>query len=211
MIYPELIKKVLPPALVGIFAAIIMGAVLSTFNSVLNSAATIFSMDIYKGYFYKNASERQLVKVGKYLSALLAIFAILVAPMVANAPEGLYQLLQQLNGIYFIPVASILIAGFFIKQISALGAKVSLIVGLSFYILMTFILKTDIHFVHIWGIEFLLNIATMLLISRFYPYNGSFSFNTLRIDDMKQWKYTKVMSYSLCIITVLIYIVLGNS
>ena len=123
MIYPELIKKVLPPALVGIFAAIIMGAVLSTFNSVLNSAATIFSMDIYKGYFYKNASERQLVKVGKYLSALLAIFAIFVAPMVANAPEGLYQLLQQLNGIYFIPVASILIAGFFIKQISALGAK----------------------------------------------------------------------------------------
>ena len=168
-------------------------------------------MDIYKGFFYKNANERQLVKVGKYLSALLAIFAILVAPMVANAPEGLYQLLQQLNGIYFIPVASILIAGFFIKKISALGAKVSLIVGLSFYILMTFILKTDIHFVHIWGIEFLLNIATMLLISRFYPYNGSFSFNTLRIDDMKQWKYTKVMSYSLCIITVLIYIVLGNS
>ena len=211
MIYPELIKKVLPPTLVGIFAAIIMGAVLSTFNSVLNSAATIFSMDIYKGFFYKNASERQLVKVGKYLSALLAIFAIFVAPMVANAPEGLYQLLQQLNGIYFIPVASILIAGFFIKQISALGAKVSLIVGLSFYILMTFILKTDIHFVHIWGIEFLLNIGTMLLISRFYPYNGSFSFNTLRIDDMRQWKYTKLMSYSLCIITVLIYIILGNS
>ena len=46
MIYPELIKKVLPVGLVGLFAAIIMGAVLSTFNSVLNSAATIFSIDI---------------------------------------------------------------------------------------------------------------------------------------------------------------------
>ncbi len=43
MIYPELIKKVLPVSLVGVFAAIVMGAVLSTFNSVLNSAATIFS------------------------------------------------------------------------------------------------------------------------------------------------------------------------
>ena len=107
-----------------------MGAVLKIFNSVLNSAATIFSMDIYMA-FYKNASERQLVKVGKYLSALLAIFAIFVAPMVANAP-GTLPALQQLNGIHFIPVASILIAGFFIKQISALGAKVSLIVGLSF-------------------------------------------------------------------------------
>ena len=47
MIYPELIKKVLPLSLVGVFAAIVMGAVLSTFNSVLNSAATIFSIDIY--------------------------------------------------------------------------------------------------------------------------------------------------------------------
>ena len=47
MIYPELIKKVLPLSLEGIFAAIVMGAVLSTFNSVLNSAATIFTIDIY--------------------------------------------------------------------------------------------------------------------------------------------------------------------
>ena len=54
MIYPELIKKVLPMSLVGVFAAIVMGAVLSTFNSVLNSAATIFSLDIYKGYFNKH-------------------------------------------------------------------------------------------------------------------------------------------------------------
>ena len=65
MIYPELIKKVLPLSLVGVFAAIVMGAVLSTFNSVLNSAATIFSLDIYKGYFNKNSSDIKLVKIGK--------------------------------------------------------------------------------------------------------------------------------------------------
>ena len=90
IIYPELIKKVLPLGLVGFFAAIIMGAVLSTFNSVLNSAATIFSIDIYKEHIDKNVSENTIVKVGKLTTIILAIFAIVVAPMVANAPAVSY-------------------------------------------------------------------------------------------------------------------------
>ena len=210
MIYPELIKKVLPLSLVGVFAAIVMGAVLSTFNSVLNSAATIFSLDIYKGYFNKNSSDNKLVKIGKLTSTILAIFSILVAPFVANAPDGLYQLLQQLNGIFFIPIGSIMIAGFFLKKISAMGAKASLFVGLTFYITTSFILKTDIHFVHIWGIEFILNIATMFLVSHFYPSDGKFKFSELNIDDLVQWKYTKPMSISLCLITISVYVLMGS-
>ena len=211
MIYPELIKKVLPVGLVGIFAAIVMGAVLSTFNSVLNSAATIFSIDVYKRHINKNISDSKLVKIGKLTSTILAIFAILVAPMVANAPDGLYQLLQQLNGIFFIPIASIMLAGFFLKKISATGAKAALIVGLSFYILCTFIFKVDIHFVHIWGIEFLLNLAVMFGISYFFPVSKEFKIKDLHILEMKPWKYAKTMSIALCIITILIYILLGTN
>ncbi len=125
LIYPALIKKVLPVYLTGFFAAVVMGAVLSTFNSVLNSAATIFSMDVYKRMINKNATEKQQVWIGRLLSSILAIIAILAAPMVAKAPEGLYQLLQQLNGIFFIPIASIMLAGFFMQKISATGGKIS--------------------------------------------------------------------------------------
>ncbi len=211
MIYPELIKKVLPVGLVGLFAAIIMGAVLSTFNSVLNSAATIFSIDIYKEHFGENCTDKKLVKVGKLTSTVLAIFAIIAAPMVANAPDGLYQLLQQLNGIFFIPIASIMLAGFFLKKISATGAKVALFVGLAFYITTTFMLKTDIHFVHIWGIEFLINLAVMFGVSYFYPQDKEFKAKDLHILDMKEWKYTKHMSIALCFVTILIYILLGQN
>ena len=211
MIYPELIKKVLPVGLVGLFAAIIMGAVLSTFNSVLNSAATIFSIDIYKEHFGENCTDKKLVKVGKLTSTALAIFAIIAAPMVANAPDGLYQLLQQLNGIFFIPIASIMLAGFFLKKISATGAKVALFVGLAFYITTTFMLKTDIHFVHIWGIEFLINLAVMFGVSYFYPQDKEFKAKDLHILDMKEWKYTKHMSIALCFVTILIYIPLGQN
>lgn len=209
MIYPELIKKVLPVGLVGVFAAIVMGAVLSTFNSVLNSAATIFSIDVYKRHINKNTSDLKLVRIGKFTSTILAVFAILVAPMVANAPEGLYQLLQQLNGIFFIPIASIMLAGFFLKKISALGAKVALFVGLVFYILTTFIFKVDIHFVHIWGIEFVLNLIVMFGVSYFYPAHKNFNQKDLHVVDLKEWKYTKPMAFVLFIVTILIYILLG--
>jgi SSS family solute:Na+ symporter len=130
--------------------------------------------------------------------------------MVANAPEGLYQLLQQLNGIFFIPVASIMLAGFFTKTISAAGAKAALLVGMLFYVLTTFIFQVDIHFVHIWGIEFLLNIAVMYGVSYFYPVNKTYANEEMKYGNLIPWKYTKAMSLALVIITISIYIILGN-
>ena len=209
MIYPELIKKVLPLGLVGLFAAIIMGAVLSTFNSVLNSAATIFSIDIYKKHVDKNVSENKIVKVGKLTTLILAIFAIIVAPMVANAPEGLYQLLQKLNGIFFIPIASIMIAGFFTKNISAFAAKISLLVGLLFYINVTFVFKSDIHFVHVWGIEFILNMVTMFIISNIFPHKKKKDVKNENSVELNEWKYAKGLSFIIAFITLSIYILLS--
>ena len=210
MIYPELIKKLLPATFVGIFAAIVMGTVLSTFNSVLNSAATIFSVDVYKRHFSKNSDDSKLVLVGKIASSVLAVFAIFAAPMVANAPDGLYQLLQQLNGIFFIPIASIMLAGFFLKGISANGAKAGLFFGLIFYLTTTFILKVEIHFVHIWGIEFLLNLIIMYAVSSIYPNKKIISSLGEINSEMKPWKHTKTLSLILCITTILIYIILAQ-
>lgn len=209
MIYPELIKKVLPLGLVGLFAAIIMGAVLSTFNSVLNSAATIFSIDFYKNHIDKNISENKLVKIGKLTTLILAIFAIFVAPIMANAPDGLYQLLQKLNGIFFIPIASIMIAGFFTKSISAFAAKISLFVGLLFYINVTFIFKSDIHFVHVWGIEFVLNMVTMFVFSYIFPHKKKEERRIENHIELIEWKYAKGISFIIAFITISIYILLS--
>jgi SSS family solute:Na+ symporter len=211
-VYPQLVKKVLPIWLIGFFAAVIMGAVLSTFNSVLNSVATLFSMDIYKKHIAKNVSDNKLVKIGKVTSAVLAVAAIFAAPMVANASDGLYQLLQELNGIFFIPIASILLAGFFMKRVSATGAKVALIFGLCFYIFMTWGYTTHgIHFVHLWGIEFLLNVAIMYSVSYFYPNDNKYEITDVGAVNLTSWKYTIPMSIGLCAVTVLIYILLWNN
>jgi SSS family solute:Na+ symporter len=210
-IYPALIKKVLPVYLTGFFAAVVMGAVLSTFNSVLNSAATIFSVDVYKRLINKNATEQRLVWIGRSLSSVLAVSAIIAAPLVAKAPEGLYQLLQQLNGIFFIPIASIMLAGFFMEKISAMAAKSALIFGLIYYIVTTFILKVDIHFIHNWGIEFVLNVIIMYAVSYFYP-RKNFSIRTAPLKvEMVPWKDTPHLSIVLVVITITIYILLGQN
>ena len=207
MIYPELIKKIFPTTLIGFFAAIVMGAVLSTFNSVLNSTATIFSIDIYKRHINKKVSDFKMVKIGKLTSAILAIFSILVAPMVANAPDGLYQLLQQLNGIFFIPIASIMLAGFFTSYISTKAANISLFFGLFFYVITTFVLEVNLHFIHIWGIEFLLNMLIMFIFSYFFK-NVEPKIN-IKITKQTKWKYSNQLSYMLIFFTLLIYVILG--
>ncbi|MBN7811321.1 solute:sodium symporter family transporter [Algoriphagus sp. H41] len=208
-IYPVLVKKVLPLSLIGFFAAVVLGAVLSTFNSVLNSASTIFSLDIYKKLIQPSASDSKLVKVGKLSSLILAVVSILIAPMVANAPEGLYQLMQQLNGIFFIPIASVLLAGFFIPKVSAAGAKAGLLVGFAFYLVTTFWIAVDIHFIHIWGVEFLLNLAVMYLVSLRYPSTAPAMASRSPLN-LQEWKYAKPLSLALCLVTVLIYWWLGR-
>ncbi|MCH7400047.1 solute:sodium symporter family transporter [Belliella sp. DSM 107340] len=211
LVYPALVKKVLPVGFTGIFAAVLMGAVLSTFNSVLNSASTIFSIDIYKRIIFPKVSDKNLVRAGKVSATVLAAIAIVAAPMVSNAPEGLFQLLQQLNGIFFIPIASIMLAGFLTKKVTALAAKVALVIGLAFYIMVTFVLKSDIHFVHVWGIEFLLNCTIMFVISYLIP-SPKIIVKKYPLGNFKMqgWKYAGLVSSILVIITIAVYIIFGS-
>ncbi len=209
-VYPKLVKMILPAWLTGFFVAVMMGAILTTFNSALNSAATVFSLDIFKRYIQRDAPERKLVWIGRWTSTLLAIFAIGIAPFVANAPEGLYQLLQQLNGIFFIPIASVIIAGFLFPRVSAAGAKIGLAFGLIFYILTYYILELNLHFVHIWGIEFVLNIAIMHLASSILPKDARFVMRDAGILDLKPWKFAKPFSIFLVVFTIILYLFLGN-
>ena len=208
-VYPELVKKVLPISLVGFFAAVVMGTVLSALNGILNSAATLFSMGVYKRQINPAAGDKRLVYIGRGASVVLAVFAMCVAPLVAKAPQGLYQLLQQLNGIFFIPIASILLGGFFIKSISAAGAKVAVFTGLIFYLLTSFVLKVHLHFIHVWGIEFVLNILVMLGVSALYKNKNYYTPEYTGEVEITPWKYAKPVAVFLIIATILVFYLLS--
>ena len=95
-----------------------------------------------------------------------------------------------------------MLAGFFTKIIIAAAAKVALLVGLTFFVSTTFIFPVGIHIVHIWGIEFLVNMFVMFAISYFYLQSRDRRDAQPRLVDLEVWKYTRPFSIALCVLTV---------
>ena len=210
--YPLLVSKVLPTSLLGFFAAVLFGAVLSSFNSALNSSSTLFGLDIYKSYINKNASEKQTVKVSKTFGIILAIFSMTIAPFIANAPNGLFGYLQEVNGCYSIPILTIILVGYITKYVPAIAAKIAIISGVVFYSISQFILKPFVfgsdnypHYLHVMAILFAINIAVMLIIGYFKPRKQPYIQEYSHEVDITAWKYLYIMGGSIVIIVLSIY------
>ncbi|MDP1560692.1 MAG: solute:sodium symporter family transporter [Pirellulaceae bacterium] len=136
--YGALVSKVLPAWLVGFFAAVVVGAILSTFNSVLNSSATLFSLDVYKRFLRPTASMKEVVFSGQACSLLVALLAVVAAPLIFHGQEGVFGFFQKLNGVYFIPLLAIMMVGLFHKWANGNSALVTFFVGLAAMSIGTF-------------------------------------------------------------------------
>jgi SSS family solute:Na+ symporter len=211
--YPLLVSKVLPVSLLGFFAAVLFGAVLSSFNSALNSSVTLFGLDIYKTYINKSATERQVVKIGKSFGILLAIFAMGIAPLIANAPHGLFGYLQEVNGCYSIPILTIILVGIFTKYVPAIAAKIATLSGVILYSISQFILKPYVfgsdnylHYLHVMAILFALNVIVMLIIGKIAPRKEAYQQIFTHEVNIVPWKYLKLFSIAIIIIVISIYV-----
>ena len=83
----------------------------------LNSSVTLFGIDIYKQHVNPEANERTVVKYGKMFGIILAISAMFIAPLIANA-ESLFAYLQEVNGIYSIPILTIIVVGYLMNFVN---------------------------------------------------------------------------------------------
>lgn len=209
--YPLLVKRVLPPVFVGFFAAVIFGAILSSFNSVLNSSVTLFGVDIYKEHFNSEASERQIVRSGKRFGIILAFISMFIAPLIVNAPSGLFGYLQEVNGAYSIPILTIIVVGYLTKHVPAIAAKISIISGSALYIISQFVLKpyvvgseNYIHYLHVMAILFLFNVILMLAIGARYPRKTPYQIQASHAVEMSPYRY--LMPVALGITGLVIYI-----
>lgn len=223
MAYPMLVKAVLPAPLVGFFAAVMVGAILSTFNSVLNSSATLFSQGIYHTIFNKEATGRQLVASGRICSIVLAIVTMGIAPLI-DTSGSLYNYLQRVNAIFLGPLLAVILLGFLTKRVSAIAAKVGLIVGPIIFYLLVFSfgdevqdllkgllgLTNDVHFLHLLGAVFVLTVLLMMGISRFNPADRLYEPTHTGEVDITPWKYAKEASVVICAITVGCYVLLAR-
>lgn len=136
--YGALVTHVLPAPLVGFFAAVVVGSILSTFNSVLNSSATMFSLDVYKRFLNPEATTKQVVRSGQICSFIVAVFAVIAAPYFFHGKDGVFGFFQKLNGVYFIPILAIMIIGLINRTANGASALITLVAGLAAMSLGTF-------------------------------------------------------------------------
>ncbi|WP_218396827.1 solute:sodium symporter family transporter [Alteromonas lipotrueae] len=187
--YPHLVKEVLPQYLSGFFLAVLLGAVFSSFNSLLNSAATLFCLDVYKPFKKDNVTDSQLIRVAKITSLVIAVMSFVTAPLLMLAPEGLWQIIRIFTGFYNIPVITIVLVGLFTKNVPALAAKVAIIFHVIAYGLLKFVWQVEINFIHIYAILFAIELGIMLAIGHFYPMAKPWRFVPKAEVDMTPWRY----------------------
>lgn len=223
--YPMLVRTVLPTVLTGFFAAVMVGAVLSTFNSVLNSAATLFSEGIYRSVFNPASSGRNQVRVGRWVSSLLAVAAMLVAPTI-DTSGSLYIYLQQINATFFGPMLAVILAGLMTRRINARAAKVALVAGpLVFYLLnfafgdayqafMMNLLGLDepLHFLHTLAVVFVITVLLLVSLSvgASTPGPGHHESSVSARVDLTPWRHAKVAATVISITTVAFYVLLAQ-
>lgn len=212
--YGRLVNQVLPAWLTGFFAAAMIGAILSSFNSALNSACTLFSLGLYQGVFHREASEREVVWSGKIFGGLVAVASMLIAPLLLGQ-DSIFEYLQKMNGMYFIPIFAVVLVGMLTKRVPPVAAKIGLVAGFSVIAIGYFVKPFDlivasIHDFHFLGLVFAWLVILMLVIGEIWPMETEFVQEDVGAVDLTPWRYARPAGLALIAIVLLIYVTFAD-
>jgi SSS family solute:Na+ symporter len=209
-VYGHLVHQILPGSLKGFFAAVIVGAVLSSFNSVLNSTATLYSLGIYKEFLRPSATEEQVIRSGKNFGWVVAIASMLAAPLLAGQ-ESIFGYLQKMNGLYFIPMFAVMVTGLATRRVPAVAANLALMIGsiviaVGYFVPAAAALVSQVHEFHFLAGVFLGLVLMMLAIGAFRPRETPWVQESRNQIDTTPWKPAVPVGLLLICIVLGIYI-----
>ena len=213
--YGQLVKTVLPAPMAGFFAAALVGAILSSFNSALNSTATLFSLGVYKHLIKHDATDdAHVIRVGKIFGAIIAVVAMIVAPMLAGQ-ASIFDYLQKMNGLYAVPIFSVVLIGLLNRRVPALAANIALIAGFVIIALVYFVpdiaeWASGIHGFHFLGIVFALLVGFMLIMAKVAPRETPWEHRASGQVDLTPWKYAKPVGIGLVVVVLLLFITFAD-
>ena len=138
--YPFLIRNFTPVFVKGLSFAALAAAVISSLASMFNSTSTIFTMDIYKQFFKKDASEKTLVNVGRITSVVALVLALIAVYPIMGGADQAFQIIQEYSGFVYPGVVVIFGLGLLWKRASGAAAVVTAIGTFVFSILFKFLM-----------------------------------------------------------------------
>ncbi|MCQ2380238.1 MAG: solute:sodium symporter family transporter [Victivallaceae bacterium] len=216
--YGSLVRLVLPKWASGFFAAAVLGAVLSTFNSVLNSCCTLFGVDVYRCFIRPGAGEKETLRASVVFGWIVAVGAMLTAPMLARYPS-IFTYAKQMDGIYSIPILAVILMGLWNRRAPAAAAKAALALGLGCLVFEYFVSNhlgfrlsaACGHLYYFLAIVFAGMCATIWIWGLVSPRKqGEWVQQDAGAVDLTPWRYTKPVALVCCLLVVLLYLAFAD-
>ncbi|WP_461532910.1 solute:sodium symporter family transporter [Sinomicrobium sp.] len=207
-VFPLVVRDTLPAVMTGLTAAVVLGAAITTFNAGLNSSSTLFILNLYKPWMKlrgRKTTEAMLVRNGKRFEIAISLLAMCCAPFIMFVDSGFYTYLQQLTGMFSVPVFTIIFIGFVTRKVPPGAAKTGLVFFILAYFICNFILDISLHYLHLLGVLFVLTSACMLLSTRWFP-KYCYRENVRTDIDLAPWRYRYWAAFVLLLAMVLVFV-----
>ncbi|MFT4154542.1 solute:sodium symporter family transporter [Parafilimonas sp.] len=212
-VFPRMISLVTPPVVTGIIGAVMFGSVITAFSATLNSAATLFILNIYVPYKERNKihyTETNIKSVTRRFEIYACLLAMFIAPLLFFMKEGFYTYIQKVSGCFSVPVFTIMFIGFATKWITAFAAKAGLVFCAVAYVLMEFVLNIPIHYLHKLFILFILTILIMMIVSKLYPGKAHAEAAghglTLQNNRLEYWRHRHIATAVLLCLMIALFV-----
>lgn len=138
-VFPMLINNLIPAGLKGLIVAGILSSVMSTISAFLNSISTLITFDVYKKWIRKDASDRDLVRVGVIATLILMAFGVLYSPVIGHL-GGIFKYFQAVASYLAVPIATVFLFGVFWKRTTPTAAFVVMLAGIPIGIVVSILM-----------------------------------------------------------------------
>lgn len=205
--FPLLIRYLTPSGLRGFVVAALMGAVISSLASMLNAASTIFTMDIYREWFKKDASQKLLVFVGRCCVPVIVLAGCIVAPALASPRfKGAFTFIQEFQGFVSPGILTIFLFGLFVKQTPRVCGVLGLVLSPIVYGTL-FVFWGEMAFLNRMAISVGVIALVLLIVTILMPLKEAIVLPSQNKIEMKWSKGSVYIGGVVCALTVLLYII----
>lgn len=206
--YPQLVSQVVPAPLMGFFAAVMLGAILSSFNSVLNSASTIFTLNVWQPIWGKQASNNKVVKVGQIFGTVVGVVSIAIAPFVMFFGTGIMNFINECWGFFSMPLLTAVLFGLLSKKAPAIAPKIVIPVHIVLYGLTKVIpFFSRFHYLYVVFALFVLECIIYAICIKVCPRQLAWEMPDAKVMDMTPWKSGKVWAIAGAAVVAIMYLI----
>jgi len=209
--YPWLISSFVPTGLKGLVIAALAAAIVSSLASMLNSASTIYTMDIYKPYIAPKVKEKtgkdvSLVLVGQISAGLFLVIACLIAPLLGSVGQ-MFQYIQEYTGLVSPGILALFLLGLFWKKTTNKGAITGVVLSIPIALALKFF-PIDMPFIDQMFYTCLLTMAIIVMVSLCTcEKDDDVRAISLTADMFQTKRDFHIAAYAICVLLVVIYAV----